>query len=170
MRPGALPPVLILFCGLSVANALAQGHASAQEGNCTKLDESSRPDCPAAVEFFHHLQTALRNNDHEAIASAISYPLLTNTHHKKTHIADRKQLLAHFDEIFDSAVRCVILNASEKDVSGNWRGFTVDGGAVWFDVIIPRGERPDINAPDYWKKYPMKIITVNNDAFYSCKP
>jgi hypothetical protein len=155
----------LLVCGV-----LLVGHAFAQEGNCTKLDESSRPDCPAALDFFRHLQTALRNNDREAIASSIRYPLLTNTHHKKTYVADQKQLLAHFDEIFDSLVRCVILNASEKDVWGNWRGFTADGGAVWFDSIIPRGEKPDTTTPDYWKKYPMKIITVNNDAFYSCKP
>ena len=86
------------------------------------------------------------------------------------HIRDRTQLLSHFDEIFDSAVRCVILNASEKAVWGNWRGFSVDGGAIWFDGIIPPGEKPDTQAPGYWKKYPMKIITVNNDAFYPCKP
>jgi hypothetical protein len=42
-------------------------------------------------------------------------------------------------------------------------------GAVWFDGITPPNEHPDINAPDYWTKYPFKIKTINNDAQYPCK-
>jgi hypothetical protein len=63
---------------------------------------------------------------------------------------------------------CSILNATEKDVWGNWQGFTVGQGAVWFDGIIPQSEHPDTKAPDYWTKYPFKIKTINNDAQYSC--
>ena len=104
------------------------------------------------------------------MASLVAYPVQTSIHHKRIQIRNRTQLLAHFDEVFDEGVRCVILNGSEKDVWGNSRGFTVDGGAVWFDGIIPPGESPDTKAPDYWTKYPFKIIAVNNDAYYSCKP
>ena len=100
----------------------------------------------------------------------VAYPVQASIHHKRIQIRNRTQLLAHFDEIFDEGVRCVILNGSEKNVWGNSRGFTVDGGAVWFEGIIPPGEIPDTKAPDYWAKYPFKIIAVNNDASYSCKP
>jgi hypothetical protein len=98
------------------------------------------------------------------VASLVSYPVLTNLRHKRTRVRNRTQLLAHFSEVFDDGVRCSILNATEKDVWGNWRGFTVGSGAVWFDGIIPPNEHPDINAPDYWTKYPFKIKTINNDA------
>jgi len=104
------------------------------------------------------------------VASLVAYPVQASIHHKRMQIRSRTQLLAHFDEIFDEGVRCVILNGSEKDVWGNSRGFTVDGGAVWFDGIIPPGENPDTKAPDHWTKYLFRIIAVNNDAYYSCKP
>ena len=31
-----------------------------------------------------------------------------------------------------------------------------------FDGIIPRGEKADTSAPDFWTKYPFKLKTVNN--------
>jgi len=144
--------------------------ATAQAGNCVRMDNSSRPDCPRALDFFRRLQSALERNDRHAIASLIAYPLLTTVQHKPIRIRNRTQLLSHFDEIFDAGVRCTILNSHEKDVWGNWQGFTVDGGAVWFDGIIPPNEKPDPKAPDFWTKYPFKIKKVNNDAYYPSRP
>jgi hypothetical protein len=149
--------------------ACSAGSAVAQAGNCTQTDSSTRPDCPGALAFFHSLQSALQRKDRQAVASLVTYPVLTSLHHKRVRITKRTQLLAHFDEIFDKSVRCAILNATEKDVWGNWQGFTVDGGAVWFDGIIPQGDHPDVNATDFWTKYPFKIKTINNDGQYSCK-
>ena len=153
---------------LSLAIAFIAGSAMAQSGNCTQIDSSSRPDCPRALAFFHRVQSALQSNDRQTIAALVSYPALTSINHRRVHIRNQQQLLAHFEDIFDAGVRCSILNATEKDVWGNWQGFTVGDGAVWFDGIIPRGEHPDTKAPDHWTKYPFKIKTVNNDAPYRC--
>jgi hypothetical protein len=155
----------LILLGLIAIPAAALG----QGGNCTQKDSSSRPDCPGAIAFFRNFQTALRANDSNAIAGMVAYPLLTTAHHKSVRIRNQQQLLAHFDEVFDSGVRCVVLGATEKDVWGNWQGFTIDGGAVWFDGIIPANEKPDTKAPDYWTKYPFKIKTVNNDSYYPCR-
>lgn len=57
----------------------------------------------------------------------------------------------------------------DKSVWGNWRGFTVDGGAIWFDDISPPGTNDDPKAPDFWKKGKFLIITVNNESYYDCK-
>jgi hypothetical protein len=133
-----------------------------QPGNCTQIDKSNRPDCPSAIAFFDRLQIALKNDDRRELASIVNYPLLTTLNHKKTHIRSREELLSHFDELFDAGVRCAILNSKRKEVWGNWRGFMIGRGAVWFDGIIPPGESPDIQSPDYWKKYPFRIITINN--------
>lgn len=92
----------------------------------------------------------------------VHYPLLTTLSHHKVYIHSRNELLSHFDEVFDEGVRSAISNATDTDVWGNWRGFMIGSGAVWFDAIIPRGEKPDPKAPDYWTKHPFKIITINN--------
>jgi hypothetical protein len=138
------------------------------QGNCVQKDNSSRPDCPGALAFFLKLQSAFQANNRRAVAGMIEYPLLTTAHHKTVRITNERQLLAHFDEVFDAGVRCVILHSTEKDVWGNWQGFTVDGGALWFDGIIPATEKADPNAPDFWTKYPFKIKTVNNGSKYRC--
>jgi hypothetical protein len=82
----------------------------------------------------------------------------------KVHIASQGQLLTHYDEIFDDRVRCAVLNATAKEVWGNWQGFTIGNCAIWFDGVIPRTEKIDIDAPDYWTKHAFKIITVNNGS------
>jgi len=98
----------------------------------------------------------------------MEYPFLTSINHRKVHISTPKKFLLHFDEIFDKGVRCEIAGASDEDVWGNWQGFTIKGGAIWFDDIIPPGEKIDIKSPDYWAKYSFKVITVNNDSYYPC--
>jgi len=149
----------ILFA-LVVFSAICSGDT--QPGNCILIDDSSRPDCAGAIAFFGRIQTALKNDDRQALASLIHYPLLTSLNRKKTRIHSRRELLSHFDDVFDIGVRCAISNATSKDVWGNWQGFTIGGGDVWFDEIIPPGENPDVKAPDYWTKYPFRIITINN--------
>jgi hypothetical protein len=142
--------------------------ALGQSGNCTRKDVSMRPDCPGAIAFFDRVHMALEHDDRQALASLINYPLRTSIDHKQTMVRNRQQFLAHFEEIFDKGVRCEVLSARENDVWGNWQGFMVGGGAIWFDGIIPRGKHPDPDAPDYWTKYPFKIKTINNDAYYPC--
>ena len=61
-----------------------------------------------------------------------------------------------------------MLGATEEDVWGKYSGFTINHGAIWFDGIIPHGEHPDPSAPDYWTKYPFKVIAINNNAYYPC--
>src|ERR1700756_3375205 len=50
---------------LAVAIASVAGSAVAQEGNCTQMDDSSRPDCPGAIAFFHRVQSALQSKDRQ---------------------------------------------------------------------------------------------------------
>ena len=146
-------------------DAVAQ---SAAVGNCVQKDDSSRPDCPRALAFFREFQSELQSNNRRAVARMVAYPLLTTDHHRTVQITSGRGLLAHFDQIFNDRVRCLILHASEKDVWGNWQGFTLDSGAVWFDGILPLTEKADPTAPDYWTKYPFKIKTVNNGSEYPC--
>jgi hypothetical protein len=155
-------PLLSLVCVLTCAPAFgyAQSDKAASDGNCTHPDPATRPECPGAIAFLAKFQDALKRRDREAAASLVRYPLLV-TAGGKMHIRSRSQLLANYQRVFTAPVRAAILKANADDVWGNANGFMVGGGVIWFDAIIPRNEQPDVSAPDYWKKYPFKIITVN---------
>ena len=153
--------VCVLACTIcSPAFGYAQSDKAQSDGNCTHPDPATRPDCSGAIAFLAKFQDALKQHDREAVASLVRYPLLV-TAGGKMHIRSRSQLLANYQRVFSAPVRAAILKASADDVWGNANGFMVGGGVIWFDAIIPRNERPDVSAPDYWKKYPFKIITVN---------
>ena len=140
-------------------------------GFCSQDDpgNQTRPDYPRALVFFHHFQDALRRNDRDEISKLIQYPLLANLKNKSVRIHTRKELIANFDAIFDTAVKCVVMHATDKDIWGNSNGFSVDTGAIWFDDFSPRGTNTDVKAPDFWTKGTFLIMTVNNEAFYECK-
>jgi len=163
--------VVMRHCQLILVTVMMAltGRLAAQSGNCTTIDSATRPDCPGAIKFFTRAQKALRAADRQTVAALVKYPLLTTLNRKRTHIRTRKELLGHFDEVFDRDIRCAILGATEKDVGGNWRGFAIGDGAIWFDAIVSAGSTEDINAPGYWAKYPFKIITVNNGDNHHCK-
>jgi hypothetical protein len=158
-------PLLYLVCVLACtigapAFGYAQSDKAASEGNCTHPDPAARPECSGAIAFLAKFQDALKRDDREAVASLVNYPLLV-TAGGKMHIRSRNQLLANYQRVFTAQVRAAILKANADDVWGNSNGFMVGSGVIWFDVIIPRNEQADVSAPDYWKKYPFKIITVN---------
>ncbi len=164
LRQIPLQPIHIFLALALALCAPAFGYAQSDkaqpEGNCTHPDPSTRPDCPAAIAFLAKFQNALKRNDRDALAALVNYPLLASPD-KKIHIRSRAQLLASYDSIFNPQVRAAILKATADDVWGNYRGFMVGDGVIWFDAIIPPNAHPDPSAPDYWKKYPFKIITVN---------
>jgi hypothetical protein len=164
LRRARLKPLHSLFLFSFALCSPARGHAqqsnAASTGNCTHPDPATRPGCPGAIAFLAKFQDALKRNDREAVASLVNYPLLA-TPDDKIHIRSRAQLLANFDRVFNPPVRATILKATADDVWGNVHGFMVGRGVIWFDGIIPRNAHPDPSAPDYWKKYPFKIITVN---------
>jgi len=134
------------------------------EGNCATGGKPARPDCSRAIAFFSEFQTAFRDNDRKKVAGLIEYPLLTSLRGKRVSIRGAAELLSHYDEIFDGGVRCAVLGANAKSVWGNWQGFMIGNGEIWFDGIIPQREKPDPNSPDFWTKYPFKVKTVNNGS------
>jgi hypothetical protein len=157
------PHVLLfsLLLALVIGSApLTRAQQHAPQGNCTHPDPATRPDCPGAIAFLAKFQDALKSNNREAVASLVNYPLLVPDEAGK-RIRSRAQLLASFDRIFTPPIRNAILKGTPDDVWGNYRGFMIGSGVIWFDSIIPSNAHPDPSAPDYWTKYPFKVITVN---------
>jgi hypothetical protein len=118
-----------------------------------EMCKDSRPDCPEAVKFFTKFRQAITTNDRNAVAAMARYPLRVTLNHKNALIRTKQELLRNFDELFDPRVRCVILGATEKDVWGNWQGFTIPQGAIWWERSSE-------------ERSAFKLITVNNDAPY----
>lgn len=168
-RPKDLVTIEIRRSGPFLLCLFLFGSAFAQSENCTQKDASTRPDCPQAIAFFQTFQAAFNNNDRQKVASLVSYPVLTRLHHKRVHITNAAQFRTHYNEIFDRQISCAILAASKRDVWGNWRGFMVARGAIWFDAIVPAGERANTSCPDRSSRYPFKIITINNASYYACR-
>jgi hypothetical protein len=152
------------FLLLSVV-LLSAARTHPQDTSCPK---DGRPDCPRAVAFFHNLRATFVRNDRKAVAEMMEYPFLASINHKSVHISTPTKFLQHFDEIFDKGVRCEITGASDEDVWGNSHGFTIKGGAIWFDDLFSPGEEIDPKSPDFWVKGTFKVITVNNDSYYPC--
>lgn len=145
----------IAFAPSSRAQEAAVPPPSAPQGNCTHHDLATRSDCPAAIAFLAKLQDAFKSNDHAAVASLVSYPLLVTAGGKR-QVRSRAQLLAEFDHVFTASIRAAILNATDDDVWGNSHGFMIGRGAIWFDAVAPRNASPAAAA-----NAPMKLITVN---------
>ncbi len=148
-----------IFLALCSLNAYAD-----DAGNCTAKDTSTRPDCPQAIAFFERLQTAVKQDARDQVASMVSFPMRTALAGKRVLIRSRQQFLANYDRIFTPAVRCALLHADRSSVWGRDQGFTFADGTIWWDGIIPPGDKTPPDAPDYWSKFPMKIITVNNQS------
>ena len=65
----------------------------------------------------------------------------------------------HYSQLFTPASGCAIKAAKTSDVWGNYQGFMVGSGVIWWDQIIPASvKNPDLNSGNY----PFKIIAINN--------
>jgi hypothetical protein len=153
---------LLCLLALTIAAVpLARAQQQASQGNCTHPGPATRPDCPDAIAFLAKFQAALKTNDHEAVALLVNYPLLITGTAGRTHVRSRSQLLSSFDGIFTPTIRSAILKATPDDVWGNYQGFMIGDGVIWFDGILPRNQAGRPSAPDDAAKHPFKLITVN---------
>lgn len=156
--------VRLARCSLRIAIAIAclAGLSLAQEsGNCTLREPATRPDCPGAIGFFQQLQTAVRTGNKTALASMVSYPMRATHNGKRIQIRTRQQFLQMYPQLFNRAVVCAIKKAKDSDVWGNYQGFMIGNGVIWWDAVIPnpvKNPQPDAG------KYPFKIISLNNES------
>ncbi len=144
----------MLAVGCFAAMALAQ-----DAGNCTSHDASTRPACAEAIAFFQKLQVAVKAGDKAQVASMVSYPMRTSQHGQRVKIRSRQQFLQAYSQVFTPQVICAVEAAKPSDVWGNYQGFMVGQGVIWWDQIIPtsvKNPQPDST------KYPFKIIAVNH--------
>jgi hypothetical protein len=158
----SISPLRLAHHSLCIAIAitcLACGSVAQETGNCTAHDASSRPDCPGAIAFFDKLRAAVNAGDKSRLASMVSYPMRASQNGQPIQIRTRQQFLQKYPQLFDPAVICAIKSAKDSDVWGNYQGFMIGRGVIWWDAVIPASVK---NPQPESGKYPFKIISINN--------
>lgn len=121
------------------------------------------PDCDQSKAFFAKFQKAIAAGHRQDVAGMVSYPLHSYRNGKAAVIKNKADLLAHYDAVFAPATRCAIKAATLDDVWGNWRGFTVSTGVIWWDRIIPNSAaKSGAIQPADLTKYPFGVLSVNH--------
>jgi hypothetical protein len=122
--------------------------------------ECTVADCDQAKDFFAKFQKAVDGNHRQEVVTLVRYPLRSYHKGKVTVFKTKAQLLAGYDTVFTVGVRCAIQSASLSDVWGNWRGFTIGAGAIWWERIIPNSAT---NMPTSdLSNYPFGVFSVNH--------
>jgi hypothetical protein len=145
---------------LTVLACLTCASIAQDVGNCTAHDPSTRPDCPGAIAFFKKLQTAVNAGQKTQLASMVSYPMHAMQNGKRIQVRTRQQFLSQYPKLFTPAVVCAVKTAKDSDVWGNYQGFMIGSGVIWWDAVIPASVK---NPQSDSGKYPFKIISINNE-------
>ncbi len=95
------------------------------------------------------------------MAAMVSYPLHATQNGKRIQIRTRQQLLQKYSQLFNPAVVCAIMSAKASDVWGNYQGFMIGNGVIWWDAVIPSTEK---NPQTESGKYSFKVIAINNEG------
>lgn len=148
--------VLAALAALSLTSAIPQA-ATAQPAQGPYRDRLDRD--PAFRLFIRDLQRAISTGNREAVLRMIRYPLRVNGSNTSgtrfTHRSYRNAaaVRASFGRIFDQAVRRDILAQRYDMLWGNWQGYMIGNGTLWFDrICLTRSCRPE---------GPVRIVAIN---------
>ncbi|MBI4804772.1 MAG: hypothetical protein HY795_06020 [Desulfovibrio sp.] len=89
-----------------------------------------------AAEFLILLQKAIIENDRDALASVVHYPVRINGSKKdgtafRFSVKTKDQFLKHYEYIITKKVKQDILDQDPYEVFQNYQGFMVGSGSLW---------------------------------------
>jgi hypothetical protein len=96
--------------------------------------------------FLVQLKVAVRADDKAKVASMVRYPLKFLVGQESEAIADRSNFLRDYAKIITPPVKKSLEEQSAECLFGNWQGFMIGDGEIWF-TKLPKGT--------------FRIITVN---------
>lgn len=130
----------LVFTGILAAASTAdaatdQCPAPDTGSQSTSLDMAGIETPAAAMAFIGKLQNALKDDDKQAIAAVIRYPLNVYDNGKvKETYANAESVVKGFSGLFTPAVRQAIrCTKSEADWFVNDQGLMLGNGEVWID-------------------------------------
>jgi hypothetical protein len=123
--------LIVSFSTLSFSKAI-QLHANVKDIEIPMREEgkdiNGRPIYEADYIAADKLQAALKNNNRQAIADLIHYPLARTK--PLPSLRTDKEFLIHWDEYFNNANVKTILSAKAEKFG--WRGIALSNGILWF--------------------------------------
>jgi hypothetical protein len=154
-RQGVLSRAILVSIAMVSACLTLPAVLCAQEKPACTL-----PDCDQAKAFFTKFQKAVDADQKQDVVAMVRYPLHSYRNGKATVFKTKAELLARYETVFTPGARCAIKTATLADVWGNWRGFTVGAGVIWWDRIIPTSTA-NVRPSDL-SKYPFGVFSVNH--------
>jgi hypothetical protein len=103
--------------------------------------------------FMKLVKSSVLNGDKEWIANHISYPIKTNIFKNKAiTIKNKRQLIAHFDQIFHQEFKDMIKSFCVCNMFNNYQGVMLGRGQIWVN------NQPDSSE----EKFNYTITAINN--------
>lgn len=85
--------------------------------------------------FYANLRRAVAQNNKEAVAQRISYPLSLYSNSKKRSILNKKQFIAEYDQIMTTEVKKALANQRLDDLFIRDQGVMVGNGEIWMAIL-----------------------------------
>jgi hypothetical protein len=101
--------------------------------------------------FLASLQQAVRNDDRQAVASLVSYPITVRIDGAPTTLADPAAFSARYPEVMTEPVRAAIEAAEPATLFANSDGVMVGRGELWFGGVYEGGA----------ETYDLRIVGIN---------
>jgi hypothetical protein len=101
--------------------------------------------------FLATLQQAVRNDDRQALASLVSYPITVRIDGAPTTLADPAAFSARYPEVMTEPVRAAIEAAEPATLFANSDGVMIGRGELWFGGVYEDGA----------KTYDIRIVGIN---------
>ncbi|WP_294930455.1 hypothetical protein [uncultured Paracoccus sp.] len=124
--------VIVLACAMAwgMPPAVAQSATEVNETLDTLFGEHERP-----KTFFTELQQAVTNDDADALAQMVAYPISVTIDGESVEIAGESEFVTDFDQIFTSDVKDAVTSQSYETLFANWQGVMIGDGEVWFSIV-----------------------------------
>lgn len=124
--------VIVLACAMAwgMPPAVAQSATEVNETLDTLFGEHERLET-----FFTELQQAVTNDDADALAQMVAYPISVTIDGESVEIAGESEFVTDFDQIFTSDVKDAVTSQSYETLFANWQGVMIGDGEVWFSIV-----------------------------------
>ena len=127
-------PAILLWLTLPLLSAGCQGNSSASTDEESVVKAIVMSDSvPESVKKF---VTAVADNDKDAFAEMVSYPL--QRPYPLRDIPDAHEMRKHFNDIIDDSIRNLVTHAGpERWKEYGWRGWSLDDGKyIWVNENV----------------------------------
>jgi len=124
--------VIVLACAMAwgVPQAVAQSATEVNETLDSLFGEHERLET-----FFTELQQTVANDDADALAQMVAYPIAVTIDGESVEIAGEGEFISEFDQIFTSDVKDAVMSQSYETLFANWQGVMIGDGEVWFSIV-----------------------------------